>query len=778
MTIADGTYVILSKSNTGKALDARYALDQSGDRVWLWPRNDTDAQLVYIYTNSNGTRTLRFPLTGCVLHASAASNNSPMYQKDREANSGFQEFVVTDAGTTTTVNGNPCQNGTIYLASNSNLRVAIGPDYTDGTHTAPEIDLKTYSANDTTQQWVFYPMYVVPDGTYQIVSEISEGVSLDVEWDAAANGTNVQLWTTHDSTESNAQVWVVHNGNDGTATIRHSTTTKLLDGNLDENGVPQSGTNAVIWEESQTRDQKWLIKPHGEVARDSGIVEPTYEIRCHAGVNILLDACGGNSTPGTNVWMWHEDYWAPGQHWAFRPTEAFVGLPVPTSIKHDFGDASPAITKATTGVFTVFPNWCGSGSPWQVRFRWRSRLAEKADNSYRGAWTNWFSIHSKRSANDGWGDVGTPNCSPTLVDGRWYCDEGVSYELQSSGTGKSDLMEIEYQVRRFSSSWDDGAGWAHGGSASQVCKVAYKPTVSVSSVKMSPNGMAVKVLHSDWTRGGNSYTLTCTASTGETIVRNYTVGGREASARVTVPLEKMSYIPLSGETVVVNLTATTCDGVRSTAKNTVPLAYDTGYSGTISPTVTDQDGLIKRVSFGSEGVAKLWVVSDGEAKQVENSGGNVFYVPYPLGCEYSMVGIVEYTDGTWKVWSNDYSSESVARYMWNWGSSGWFDIEVGKDSAPKLNYTNDRDYEANLTNANDYEVVQMGASRKQGWTVKGILVVGDDDVEDKLREFEGCGHCWFRDPFHRVIRVAVVGFSVEYGAWGHAEVSVTMRRTA
>lgn len=66
-TVEDGTYVVLNLGNTSLALDSCGATDGNNANVQLFTRNDTDAQLLRVWTRADGTRQLCFAATGkCV----------------------------------------------------------------------------------------------------------------------------------------------------------------------------------------------------------------------------------------------------------------------------------------------------------------------------------------------------------------------------------------------------------------------------------------------------------------------------------------------------------------------------------------------------------------------------------------------------------------------------------------------------------------------------------------------------------------------------------------
>lgn len=756
MAVEDGTYVIVCRADVTKAIDSVGDLDSSGSLIAVSTRTDDDTQLVWVSTDSaSGKRMLTFPLTGCAVGASGSS----LQQQDITADSSQLFELVADGSTATVdyggVSGQVFDTHSIKHSSDGKLVTS-----SDGTAVIAA------SSGSATQSWAFLPMPSVPDGTYQIVSALSEKVSLDVEWDSAADGTNVQLWSTHDSTESNAQVWVVENLGDGSCSIKHAGSGKALSASPDSS-APVKGSNATIRSYKGHVGQKWVVKPHHDVERSNGTRELTKEIRCVGGQNLLLDACGESSLPGTNAWVWDEDYHQEGQHWSFRPTEAYdARLPVPSSILHGDNSEHSAII-STSGAFESYPSWLCSGSPYQCRYRTRTR-SNGSDNSYRTSWGPWRSIRNGRTANQGWDDAWTSNCDAEQAGGRWYAQSCVDGTLTTSGI---DLMDIEYQVRRCSFG---PQGKGHGGSASNVLTVAYKPNASVTSAVFSPKGLSIGVALG-WQRSGNSYTVSVSGSDGRSIAGSYSVGGKGATASVVIPIDKLVGIPSNGETVSVSLTARTCDGVLvSTVANKV-VSYASGSSATVSPSVDETDRRTTLVEVDGAVSSRAWLTFEGETRLVEGAGG-VFDIPHPFGVEYEIMILAEYQNGTWGVWHRTFDATNDRIYAWNKDDVG-FELVAGKGGAPKLTRTSDHDYEANLTGGGEFEVVSGGSARKQSWTVKGVLVSDESGMEDTIVGLEKMGHCWFRDPFGHVVRTYIASVSADYVEWGHAEVSVTMRRT-
>ena len=105
-TLADGAYVVLSAAAPTVALDVSDQGDAAGTNVACHTRNGSNAQFVYVTTNSDKTRTLYFPLTGKVLDVTggvyAAGTNVETWDNTGQDPA---KFTITDAGTAVEVDG-------------------------------------------------------------------------------------------------------------------------------------------------------------------------------------------------------------------------------------------------------------------------------------------------------------------------------------------------------------------------------------------------------------------------------------------------------------------------------------------------------------------------------------------------------------------------------------------------------------------------------------------------------------------------------------------------
>jgi len=395
----------------------------------------------------------------------------------------------------------------------------------------------------------------------------------------------------------------------------------------------------------------------------------------------------------------------------------------------------------------------------------------------RSAWSGWKCLLDGSAANGGWGEVGVDNCGAVRRDGRWWAKHpeestplAVTGTLSASGT---DLVDVEYEVRRFTADWQGRGLPAHSGSASRVCTVAWAPTMTVSAAELSPEGLAISQTM-DWDRGGNLVTLQ--AVSGGVLLLDGWRGEDVASGEaLTVPLEELAFIPEGGANIDLSWTIVTSDGVTTGGSTTVELVYDGDYTTISAPTVTETEGWTKSVVFASVTSARLWVdTADGMA-EVAGSGGT-FTVPYPLGRDYGMVAVVE-TGGGWGIWRGSYTSANEPWYLFDLDNGVQAAIKCDIDEPARLSVRTAMDHDETLTTGGGLESVRVGSARSETVTVTGALAEFKDiDAVGSFRALKVCRFCWFRDPFGHLWRVAVTDASEDRNRRAYSEVSVSMRR--
>lgn len=157
-------------------------------------------------------------------------------------------------------------------------------------------------------------------GDYRIISaknSSSNPFAFDVTGGSLKDGANVEIWTPNLTL---AQFFTISYRADGTARIISRIAGKSVDvakSNL------VSGTNVLMWQATDKRNQLWDIETDGGTATFQGTSYPTYTIKCSAANTLAVDIQGGNMANGTNVIV----YTATGgdnQRWILVPVPAFT----------------------------------------------------------------------------------------------------------------------------------------------------------------------------------------------------------------------------------------------------------------------------------------------------------------------------------------------------------------------------------------------------------------------------------------------------------------------
>lgn len=760
MALEDGNYVFVYATNTALALDITSGNARSGLDLELWTTDLTgrDAQTVHVSTDEDGWSMLYMPLTcrSLDVYGGTAAAGTRVIQWDDHGGDN-QRWLITEDGGSVTVGGVSCP--TVTIASKLNTSLYIGAA---STARGSKCTLRT-----SPMRFAAFPVQSVPDGLYQIVSGLRRDVACDVTGASKASGANLELWGLHGN---NNQVFAIEDLGDGTCSIKGCDTGLAVDVSDALRREASNRNNVIMWGWHAGINQQWVIAAAGNLTRN-GTTVPGYQIVPQSGTNLALDACGASSKPGTNVWLWTKDPANLGQVWELRPAQAYgQGLECPADVLHDLGDYAPADVVGASGAFESRPSWVGARGKWQARYRVRTRTSSMYPGA-RSEWGAWTCLLDGSTANGGWGEVGIDNCEPVRRNGRWFAPQSVAGTLSADGT---DLYDVEYEVRRFTADWQ-GRGWpAHSGSASRVCTVAWAPSLTVDAAELTPEGLTL-TCGLDWPRSGNLVTLSVEAG-GSHIVRGWRAEDWADGEALTVPLDELERIPQDGEQLAVSWSIVTTDGVTASGEGAATLSYGDGYGIAVDPDVDEGTGWVKTVDFDGMGSARLWVeTADG---WVEVAGqGTAFAVPYPLGCDYGMVAVVEDGLGGWGVWRASFSSRSEPWYLFDMDDGTQATIKCGVGEPAKLSVRTAMDHDEAATTGGGLERVRMGAARSETVEVSGALVVPKDaGATSAFRDLKACRFCWFRDPFAHLWRVAVTDASEDRSRRNYTEVSVTMRR--
>lgn len=358
-----------------------------------------------------------------------------------------------------------------------------------------------------------------------------------------------------------------------------------------------------------------------------------------------------------------------------------------------------------------------------------------------------------------------------------------------SRTG-SDRVDVEFEVRAFAITTGHLAGPAHGPSATGTVTVAWRPTLRVTGVAMSPTGLSV-MYRSDHTRGGS-------------LVRAEVVGlgsARSASApasgSVDVPLSALSRAPREGEMVQVKLWMWTGDGAAAASDGSYVLSYTAGHGATLSPRVTVY-GAPKAAVPGVSvvGLAEMTVAQAAgrTVRQLAGTEAGPSYCAvasgYPAGTRFYLVvhrghgdRMVEvdparilpplgvpwrlfatYQSGTsWATWLGDFAAIRSRGWLVDEadGSEG-IEVWVSEGEGPQFAPSYEADVTTHVTTGRERPVVTRGRTVKATWSLEGWLGVTDAAAERERADWLAhAGLVTFRSPLGFWARAYVTDCKVD-----------------
>lgn len=756
MAIEPGTYVLVSAKNTNYALDIKNGQEKSGTACWLYTRNDSDAQLMRAIPVDNCTR-LQFVLNGkCVDRKGNATANGTIIDIADVDDTAAQKWRFVADGQSVTVGGVSCPT---YVVKHPTLDVCL--DISGGT-IANGTKLQVYECNDTdAQRWALVPQNPVTDGTYEIVTALSSTMRVDVKSGSTAQGANVQIYSSNDT---NAQKWVVATDTSGISTIANVTTGYVLDV---QSGSTKDGANVQVYGANGTEAQQWVIEPSSTAGERNTQPSALYRVHITSGKGRVLDVAGGKTALSTNVQV----YTANGtkaQLFEFKPTEYLADdLPTPSSLAASTSKGGGAISTASFayGSTTLYPRWKCNGSDYQLRYRSRTR-SYKQDNADRSSWSAWKSIEDGSTSNSGWGDIWNSNCTPTQKGGYNWAD-GLTATLSATGT---DLVEWQYEVRRFAAEWGKADGCAHGNSATATVKAVVKPTVSGVSAAMTAEGVAITYT-SSFMRSNNTVKVSAPG-----LFSDVKETAMPYSGTIVVPYSKLATVPDEGAKYPVTVTVTTCDGGTGSVSASTAVSYDAQHgttvtakaavSGTLTTVTTDASTVYLRVERGHGDRLVEYTVS----------GGKVTIAP-PLGVPYLLFVMKGSTSGAWASTALKCEAINDKNYhLTAFDCSSDFAVRLKEGDNPDFAVTYERSMSIESTTGREREIVGLGETVSATWSLDGSLVdrYNNNNIDELDEAFDTVAHlgkCIFRSPRGFWAQAAIKSSQIDYSRPDYHDVS-------
>lgn len=257
--IESGTYVIGAASNPNKVLDVSGASMGNGGNAQLYESNGTDAQRWYIEFDRN--------------------KNSKTY--------GYCTIKNLNSGLALDVNAGQAKNGQ---------------------------NVQQYAPNCTSAQWWKLKKVLDSKGGFlgfNIVSALSSGYGLDLQWGSTANGTNLWLYGLNNSsaqlftfTESSKvkgdRLDVTKKANEHKDDLADGTYVISSDGALRrvydvENGSKGNSANVRVWDYNGSGAQRWRISTVRDVAGNA------WRVIKNVNSGLVLDVSGARAENQANI---------------------------------------------------------------------------------------------------------------------------------------------------------------------------------------------------------------------------------------------------------------------------------------------------------------------------------------------------------------------------------------------------------------------------------------------------------------------------------------------
>lgn len=304
-TIADGTYEISTKLNTGYVLDMTSSSLSNGGNVQIYESNETPAQGWIVSHDSKGYVTIKNENSGKVMEIkdNKATNLQNVQQNAANDNYGQKWIAIKNS------------DGSIELVSGENQNYCLDL-YSSRTVNGNNVDIYKRN-NSNAQRWVFRNKLnyresldqlanenknVLANGTYTIASKIDDNYVLDMASSTLSNGGNVQLY---EANGTKAQSFIVNHDKNGYVTITNENSNKVIEVNSN------SAANMANIQQNQSNDsyrQKWIA-----IKNSDGSIELVSALN----KNYCIDLYSSRIVNGNNVDLYQRNS-SNAQKWLFK----------------------------------------------------------------------------------------------------------------------------------------------------------------------------------------------------------------------------------------------------------------------------------------------------------------------------------------------------------------------------------------------------------------------------------------------------------------------------
>lgn len=754
--VPEGDYHIVNAGNVAVAMDVFGAGTTNGSNVQVWTRNHSNAQVWTLRYRPDGTlRILSRHCGKCLdlqnFRVAQGANVAIHTDNDTRA----QQWDLAATGLTATVDGTEYPTYWIDLHGFDGAWVVE----CDGVGAPPPGRNLCVAGREpltsTDQHWAFVPVDpLVSGGVFEIVPMHAPNLRLDVYGNGSANGTNVQVYP-HNS--ANSQKFYVTQESEDHWTIRHVGSGKLFDV---QGASTANGANVMIHADNGGSNQRWRLVRYGDatvlgkrcpVVGIASWVEPTATKR-------WLDVEGLGTAAETNVFV-HSPNEGANQDFALLPTMATdPTISVPSSL-----GAAPSVgaggVATLPGPARAYPTWNCDRSwvttgPNHYEYRSRRRYMRPSDSGW-GAWSTWSA----------WSAVGyTPEGTRAwLTDG-----EDGTY-----GFSEAKDLEVEFQVRCV------GVGETEslvGQAAGATFRVTREPALVVERAAMTGEGLRLGV-SSDYACGRATMLVTSVVAGGvERLAADAWVDPDDP----VVPMSSLASWPPDGSDAVVSwrVGSDLVPDFGVAHSQAVAVSYDSGEGA--EPSLARGAG--RTLSAAVPGDARMWVVCDGEARELVRREDGTFCVDYPQGRGFDLWTCVRDGDG----WSTDVThvaasdplvTSRTAAHAWTLPDGRAVALEVRDGDPLSTERSSQASHETSELDARPLLTVDFRHARSVSFTAEGALV--DGHTEADVADFEALPgtHALYRSPHGHVARVAVTSVATSHRR-GHQVVTVEMMEEA
>ncbi len=307
-----GSYTAKSSSETPTKLNYTAKVTSTWN-----PKDNYGYTLLDAY-NTRGTDTKEF----CTKYAGAASSSGELKYVTDSSMQAFAATVYTAPFLTDSFDsayGNPVtdytpavlQEGAVYMIQNVNSGLYLE---VDGGKAADGTNVQQWGANEPASHNT-WRVLSDGDGYYTLYPQIGDKVSylLDVAGNAAANGTNLGIWS---ATDADAQRFKFYEAADGVYYLLTKTSGDQSCVAVQEAST-SAGANVVEWAVNLSdTSQQWKLTQ----VEDTGCVmdtTKTYQFR-NANSNLYLEVANGKAEDGSNVQQWGADQPAAHNSWTLK----------------------------------------------------------------------------------------------------------------------------------------------------------------------------------------------------------------------------------------------------------------------------------------------------------------------------------------------------------------------------------------------------------------------------------------------------------------------------